>query len=177
DRGGLVHPLAGEVRDELGESQAPVEAREGEHPTLPAVSRLEERLPGLVDAELRHLRVGEEGPERAQVELERGARGGLDGNRRARHGADPGAAACVTRNAYTELKSTSRATNTWMRSPCALVTVGGTWIVPRRTSVMTSPEVEGLTTTEPLRFWELTAPWTAPFTTPSRIAAPKRSQQ
>src|SRR6185437_7018919 len=131
---------------------------------------------------LRDLGVAQDWPQRAEIELERGCGTRDRPGYLTAHGAVSGTAtapslAVLNVNAYTERKSTSRATNTWMRSPWALVTVGGILMVERRTSVMTSVEVEGLMTSEPLLLREFTAPCTAPLMTVSRIAAPNRSQK
>ena len=92
--------------------------------------RLDKRLSGAVDAQFRDLRIAQDRAAAREVELQRGELDAASTADSRVTASVTASAAFATRRSYTGRKSTSRATNTWMRSPWALVTVGGMLIVP-----------------------------------------------
>src|SRR5256886_16849899 len=71
----LIDALSGHVGDELGEPPAPVEVGERHLLAAPARMRLDENLPWPIDAQLGHLRIREQGAQRAQREIKCGELG------------------------------------------------------------------------------------------------------
>ena len=118
----LVNPLAGGVRDQLGEPPAPVKVRKGQRAPLPARAGFR-RTP-------RRGRLMQSSVTSGSARIGRRARrlsssAELESTSWARESTVM--ALCpvrgtelATRSAYTGRKSTSRATNTWMRDPLGL---------------------------------------------------------
>ncbi len=150
ERGFLIDPLPGGVRDELREPPAPVEVRKRAGSRCQPARVSMKASPGRVDAELRDLGIGEQGPQRPQRQLEGGGLDATGSQRRprsrlalARHGEHP----ALVRLGVAVHRPTGNPHRARPAPGCdrrSHVTVGGMLIVLLRTSVMTSCGARGV---------------------------------